>query len=114
VPPIARRRSPLDPNRNRCLRDRYYMEILRGILSSAMEYTPFGNLRSWKTRDHVFWGNTNNGFTAFRVSVMGVPVGKVTCDSSVSHYEHAILGGAHVDIASKTLPPCAIGGPIFI
>jgi hypothetical protein len=48
--------------------------------------------------------NHANGSTTFRVSVMGVPVGEATCDSSVSNYGNAILGGAHVDIASKTLP----------
>jgi hypothetical protein len=64
--------------------------------------THFGNLHNWKKGSHISESNRDNGPTTYRFSVMGVPVGEVTCDSSVWDHANAIFGGAHVDIASRT------------
>jgi hypothetical protein len=63
---------------------------------------PFGKLRDWKRGGYTSGGNQANGSTTYRFSVMGVLVGEVMCDSSVSDHANATFGGSHVDIASKT------------
>jgi hypothetical protein len=65
-------------------------------------HVPFANMRDWERGDHVSNECRDDGPTTYRFSVMGVPVGEVTCDSNVLDNANAIFGGAHIDIASGT------------